>query len=87
MYVRKARKHMEPGRLLCGPVTGALHSSKFPGGLRAVWGCFAAHAIDRGIAGKGMGVGVYDGEAGSGMVSLLQRDFCQRYVCAHRGGR
>lgn len=57
------------------------------GGSVLSGGAFAAHAIDRGIAGKGMGVGVYDGEAGSGMVSLLQRDFCQRYVCAHRGGR
>lgn len=46
-------------------------------------GAFAAHTIGRGTAGKGMGVGVYDGEAGSGMGFASAEDFCQRYVCAH----
>ena len=50
------------------------------------WGAFAAHAIDRGVAGKGMGVGVYDGEAGSGMGFASAEGFLPEIcVCTSRG--
>ena len=70
MCVRKAGKHRDPSSLPRGPVTGALHSSGPLNSLEGSvpsGGAFAAHTIGRGTAGKGMGVGVYDGEVGSGM--------------------
>ena len=89
MCVRKAGKHMDPSRLSRGPVTGSLHSSGPLNSLEGSvpsGGAFAAHTIGRGTAGKGMGVGVYDGEAGSGMGFASAEGFLPEvYVCASRG--
>ena len=50
-------------------------------------GAFGVHMIGRGVAGKGMSLGVYDGEAGAGMgfasAEGLLPEVC---VCVHRGG-
>ena len=77
---------MDPGRLLHGPATGALHSSGPLNSLEGSvpsGGAFAAHTIGRGTAGKGMGVGVYDGEAGSGMGFASAEGFLPEVcVCA-----
>lgn len=69
---------------------GALHScsplSSLEGSVLS-GGAFGVHMIGRGVAGKGMSLGVYDGEAGAGMGFASAEGFLPEVcVCVHRGG-